>query len=240
MSNSPERILLIEDEVDLGNGLCFNLEAEGMSVEWQQDGAAGLEAIRKGVDDLSVVILDLMLPEMSGFEVLEATRKFAARLPVLVLSARSMESDKIRALELGADDFVAKPFSLGELLLRVKGLSKRRKWYREEPTDASFRFGSAEIDLNNLMVKTADGKSQRISPTEGLLIRAFHSEPDSLLTRASLLKKVWQYDGKMETRTVDVFVSKVRKLVEADPAKPRFLLSVRGVGYIYVPTGDKS
>lgn len=234
MSNSKETLLMIEDEESLGEGLCFNFEAEGFEVAWMRDGFTGMEAIKRMHEKLTVVILDLMLPEMDGYEILRRTREIAEQIPIIVLSAKSLESDKIKALELGADDYVTKPFSLVELMLRVKGISKRRKWYKSAASEAKLKMGTASFSAQKLSVEWSEGKSARVSPTEILLVQTFLENENQILSRADLLEKVWHYDSKMETRTVDVFVSKLRKYIEENPAKPKSLISVRGVGYAYV------
>lgn len=234
MSSSKDTLLIVEDEESIGEGLRFNFEAEGYDVIWIKDGFEAMRYISANAQNLSTIILDLMLPELDGFELLKRTRNIAEQIPIVVLSAKSLDSDKIRALELGADDYVTKPFSLVEFLLRVKGLSKRRKWYRNSATDAKVKLGKAVFNIQKLCVETTSGATARISPTEGLLVQAFLDNENKILTRADLLESVWHYDARTETRTVDVFVSKLRKYAEDNPAKPEFLLSVRGVGYAYV------
>jgi DNA-binding response OmpR family regulator len=236
MSNSPEKLLIIEDEESIGEGLKFNFELEGFEVVWIKDGAKGLEALESMHQSLSVVILDIMLPNLSGLDVLFQTRAFAEQIPILVLSARGSENDKVKALELGADDYVTKPFSLMELLLRVKGLAKRRTGLRlhTQNKTETVVFGAAKFNPQHLSVQAADGKPTRASPTEFTLVQVFLENPNRIITRAELLERVWNYDAKTETRTVDVFVGKLRRMCEVNPAKPEFLISVRGVGYAYV------
>jgi DNA-binding response OmpR family regulator len=231
MSNSQGTLLIVEDEDAIGEGLKFNFEAEGFLVHWARDGASGIEAITTHHRELDCVLLDLMLPEVDGFEVLRRTREMAEQIPILVLSAKSLETDKVRALELGADDYVTKPFSLLELLLRVRGLAKRRRWYRDEEAGDHIRLGRGRIDPRTLLVTLPDGTSVRASPTEVQLAQVFLENPNKVLTRAELLERVWNYDSKMETRTVDVFVGKLRRFMETNPSRPDFLISV---GYAYV------
>jgi DNA-binding response OmpR family regulator len=234
MQNSKDTILVIEDEEALGEGLCFNLQHEGFDTVWMQDGRSGLEEIKKNYGKYSAILLDLMLPYMDGFQVLKATRELAQKVPICILSAKGGEADKVEALELGADDYVTKPFILSELMLRVKGLVKRSKWYQTDHSTTWVSFGQAQFSFEQLIVESKNAVRSRISPTEGLLIQALIKQPNVVLNRSQLLSSVWHYDAKMETRTVDVFVGKLRKLIEENPAKPQFLISVRGVGYIYV------
>jgi DNA-binding response OmpR family regulator len=234
MSNSQGTLLIVEDEEAIGEGLKFNFEAEGFVVHWARDGAEGIRAITTLYRELDCVLLDLMLPEVDGFEVLRRTREIAEQIPILVLSAKGLETDKVRALELGADDYVTKPFSLLELLLRVRGLTKRRRWYRDEEHGDEIRIGRGRMNPRTLLVSMPDGSTSRASPTELQLAMVFLENPNKVLTRAELLERVWNYDSKMETRTVDVFVGKLRRFMELNPSRPDFLISVRGVGYAYV------
>jgi DNA-binding response OmpR family regulator len=234
MSNLKESILLIEDEESIGEGLNFNFEHEGLHVEWIKDGLEAVEVVRNRYSEFSLIVLDLMLPEVDGFEILKVTREHAKQIPVLVLSAKSLESDKVRALESGADDYVTKPFSLIELMLRVQGLVKRSKWYRQESVSENIQLGEATFNLNSFHVTQKGFSPVRVSPTEVLLAKVFLENPNTILSRALLLNKVWNYDARMETRTVDVFLAKLRKYVEKNPAQPQHLISVRGVGYAYV------
>lgn len=234
MSLSPEHVLLIEDEDSLGQGLVFNLELEGFKVTWHRDGGEGLAWLRDTHADLSLVILDLMLPSVDGFSILAEARRLAPRLPVLVLSALGRETDKVRALQGGADDYVTKPFSLLELLLRIKGLVRRLQWYREPQEQANLRVGHALLDQKTLILALDDGRTFRLSPTEALLARTFVNNRNRILSRTELLREVWNLEGNIQTRTVDVFVSKLRRYIEADSNQPEHLLSIRGVGYVYV------
>ncbi len=240
MSNSKETIAIVEDEESLGEGLRFNFELEGYTCVWLKDGVSALSYLEANHADLAVVILDLMLPGMDGFDVLRNARRFAEKTPILVLSAKGAEKDRVAALELGADDFVTKPFSLQELLLRVRGLAKKRHWYTPKSAEHDqIPFGTLWFRQGSLLLTDAQGATvARVSPMEGLLIQNFVESPNQILSRAELLERVWQLEGKLETRTVDVFVGKLRKYLDEPPANPRYLLSVRGVGYAYVTTPE--
>ncbi len=238
MSNSKDYLLIIEDEEAIGEGLLFNFEAEGFEVKLISDGLEGLNFIRENHHKISLIILDLMLPKLDGYDILKQTRIVAERIPILILSAKSMQDDKIRAFELGADDFVTKPFSLSEIILRVKRLVKRRKWYKNESDSIKKQFGSSIFDSEKLTIEKSNKEVIRISPTEGLLIQILMDNEDKILTRPDLLQKVWQYEATIETRTVDVFIAKLRKYIEVNPAKPEYIISVRGVGYTYIAKKD--
>lgn len=234
MSNSKEFILIIEDEESIGDGLVFNFEAEGYKSKLIPDGLEALSFLRAQHEDVSMIILDLMLPHVDGYEILAQTRILAEKVPILILSAKSMESEKIKAFELGADDFVTKPFHLMELILRVKRLLKHSNWYHSEEGAPKRFFGGCVFDSSLLTLEDSQGTIVRVSPMEALLIQVFLDCPDRILSRGDLLQKVWQCEATMETRTVDVFVSKLRKYIEKNPSKPEHLISVRGLGYRYI------
>ncbi|WP_161597612.1 response regulator transcription factor [Fluviispira multicolorata] len=234
MSNSKEFLLIVEDEESIGEGLQYNFEAEGFEVALVSDGKDAIQFIKENYDKISTIILDLMLPQIDGYEILKKTRILAERIPILVLSAKSLEVDRIKAFELGADDYVTKPFSLSEIILRVKRLVQRRKWYKPNGKESIQKFGSSLFDPEQLTITTSDGTTHRISPTEGLLVQIFIENENKILARTDLLQKVWQYEATIETRTVDVFVGKLRKYIEKNAAKPIHIISVRGVGYTYV------
>jgi DNA-binding response OmpR family regulator len=234
MSNFQGQLLLVEDDVSIGEGLKFNFEHEGFLVHWHTNGQEALHFVKEHHLDLAVIILDVMLPVVDGIEILRSVRTFAEQIPIIVLSAKSLEKDKVIALELGADDYVTKPFSLVELILRIKGLAKRRQWYRQNVSHQVLKMGDAQVDLVSLMAKDWNGEAVRLSPTEGLLLKVFHENENVILSRQDLLNAVWQYESAVETRTVDVFIGRIRKLLEINPSKPHSILSVRGVGYAYV------
>ena len=234
MLKSPQTLLIIEDEEAMGEGLKFNFDLEGYNVVWCKDGLSGLQFVKENQSEVLLILLDLMLPEMNGEVVLQRVREFADQIPIIVLSAKSGENDKVSAFEFGADDYVTKPFSLNELIARVKGLVKRRIGKASQNSVKELKIGHATIQTATLIVHFADGTTGRVSPTEALLVEAFLENANKILTRHELLEKVWNYDSKMETRTVDVFVSKIRRFSEHNPGKPEFLISVRGAGYAYV------
>lgn len=240
MSGSKGKILLVEDEPAIGETLQFNLVSEGFDVEWRKDGITALDALCDDSLQFDAVILDLMIPQLSGFEVLARIRPLAERLPILVLSARSLDSDKVKALELGADDYVTKPFSLKELILRAHGLVRRGQWAREsqKTTLASFSLGQAQFIPAEHVVKTAHGQTLKITPTEMLLAQTFAQNPGRVLSRNELLETVWQYSSGTETRTVDVFVAKLRRYTDEGGAQPSAIETARGLGYVYRPTTD--
>ncbi len=238
MSASKPTLLLVEDEESIGEGLSFNFKREGFEVVWKTNGQEALDYINENLTKLNVIVLDLMLPEVDGFSILEQTRNQADRLPILVLSAKSFEMDKVRALALGADDYVTKPFSLPELILRLHGLLKRSTWLKEQlhgPTsDTPLAFASGTFFPKSLIFEGPNDISTKLSPTEASLLTVFSRHENTVLSRNQLLKDVWEYQPNTETRTVDVFVSKLRRVAEKNEKAPEFILSVRGRGYVYV------
>lgn len=233
----PE-ILLVEDEAHIANGLKFNLELEGHAVTLVKD---GMEAKRLLIDEqgaFDLIILDLMLPGMSGLDLCRGLRKTGNITPVLMLTARSQPLEKIEGLRIGADDYVTKPFNLEELLARVETLLRRASWQQApavaEPQTACLTFGAACVDFDRFEA-TRDGKVLKLTPIEFQILRIFRDHPGKVLSREQLLEGAWGWSGPASTRTVDNFIMRLRRAFEADPAKPRHFLSVRGAGYKFVP-----
>jgi len=226
------RILLVEDETHIAQGLIFNLELEGYLVNHVETGADAMQAFSNGPHDL--VILDLMLPDCHGIDLCRQMRKAASQLPILMLTALGEEQDRIKGLKEGADDYLSKPFSLDELLLRVHGMLRRSAWY--QPTyskEEDYLFSNNRIDLKNLEAVTANGNI-RLTELEGRMLETFFACEGETLTRAVLLKSVWGMAEDTETRTLDNFIVRLRKYFEVDPTKPKHFLTVRGRGYRFV------
>ena len=225
-------ILLVEDETHIAQGLIFNLELEDFLVTHAETGTAAMEAFNSRPYDL--VVLDLMLPDIHGIDLCRQMRKAAPQLPILMLTALGEEQDRINGLKEGADDYLTKPFSLDEFLLRVRGMLKRSSWYQSQQSTAKdYRFGSNLIDLKNLEAVTTNGKL-RLTELEGRMLATFFANDGETLTRAELLKSVWGMAEDTETRTLDNFIVRLRKYFEVDPAKPKHFLTVRGRGYRFV------
>jgi two-component system, OmpR family, alkaline phosphatase synthesis response regulator PhoP len=217
------RILVIEDNPDLAFGLRNNLEIEGYQVEVATDGAVGLERARESRPDL--VVLDLMLPRMDGFRVLKTLRESGFIAPVLVLTARGDESDKVRGLKLGADDYVTKPFGLLELLARVEALLRRG--VAISPVTS---LGDVRVDREARTV-TRSGASVALAPKELDLLLALMDHRGKAVSRVQLLREVWGYRSDVTSRTVDTHVAELRRKLEEDPTKPQRIVTVRKVGY---------
>lgn len=224
------RILIVEDNDDLARGLANNLEIEGFAVDVARDGTQGLDRARATRPDL--LILDLMLPGMDGYRVLSALRDTGDDLPVLVLTARTEENDKVRGFREGADDYVTKPFGLLELIGRVHALLRRASATRDRMarTEAPFRFGNVEVvpGTHDVFV---DGAPVSLRPKEYDLLLALFRRRGSVAGRLDLLREVWGYGADVVSRTVDTHVGELRRKLEADPAEPRHILTVRKSGY---------
>jgi DNA-binding response OmpR family regulator len=222
-----KRVLIVEDNRDLAYGLRNNLEIEGYAVDVASDGDAGLERATTARPDL--VVLDLMLPGMDGFRVLRALRAAALTMPVLVLTARGEESDKVRCLKLGADDYLTKPFGVLELLARVEALLRRANGTTVVAT-GSDRFGDIEIDRSTHTV-TLRGVVVELAPKEYDLLVALADRNGAVVARLELMRQVWGYSDAVITRTIDTHIGELRRKLENDPAHPEHILTVRKVGY---------
>lgn len=223
MSSAAQRILVIEDDLSILTGLSMNLKFEGYDVLQAQDGRTGLQRALDEQPDL--LVLDVMLPKMNGYEVIKELRQRGRDIPVVMLSARGMEHDKILGLELGADDYVVKPFGVQELLARIKAVLRRQQRAGE-----IVAFGENEVDLVSKAVTRA-GKSVELTAQELRLLEYWVRHPDRIFSRNELIMGAWGFDYEGTARTVDNFVSQLRQKLEIDAENPRHFLTVRGLGY---------
>ena len=222
-------ILLVEDEYPMRVALEDAFRHYGYELVSAADGEVGLRLIEETKPDL--VILDVMLPHMDGFEVCRQLRQHGFMKPILMLTARSQEVDKVIGLELGADDYVTKPFGDRELLARVKALLRRAS---HEPSElVNYRFGSVDIDFTHFTGEK-NGRSLRLTSTEFSLLHLLISQKGNVLTREELLNKVWGYEFFPQSRTVDNHILRLRQKLEDDPNHPRHILTVHGLGYKFV------
>ena len=220
------RILIVEDNARLAYGLRNNLEIDGHVVEVAEDGPQGLEAAASGAPDL--VILDLMLPGMNGYKVLRSLRERGIEVPVLILTARGEEADKVMGFRLGADDYVTKPFGVLELLARVSAILRRTG--RNGEPDQVETFGNVEIRLEHRSV-LRDGREVRLTPKEFDLLVALVRRRGAVATRVALMKEVWGHRAAILSRTVDTHIAELRRKLEEDPGAPRHILTVHRSGY---------
>ncbi len=241
VDRSMKHILVVEDEQHLAFGIKYNLEAEGYDVTTAADGPTALKLFDDSPQGVDLVILDLMLPGMSGYAVCEALREQGNDVPVLMLSARTLVEDRIRGYDVGADQYLQKPFELEELLSMTRNLLSRRT--KESPRPGGtvvgpiYEFGRAQVNFDTFAVSVA-GEQLRLTHTEMKLLRYFAENEGVVVTRAELLEHVWGLSHVPTTRTVDNFIVNLRKYFEEDPAHPKHFLSVRGAGYRFVASGQ--
>ncbi len=225
-----ETILVIEDDPSILLGLKKNLEFEGYTVLVAEDGERGLTMAFDARPDL--ILLDIMLPEVNGFEICRSVRKHEPTVPILILSAKDQEIDKIMGLDLGADDYITKPFSVKELIARVKAALRRTRALEGE--DAPFLFGDIEVDYSGRVLRQK-GEPLECTPKEFDLLRFLIRNRGRVLSRDQILNKVWGYDYYGTPRTIDNFIQKLRQKVEHDAQEPDHILTVRGIGYKFEP-----
>ena len=227
-----KRILVVEDEKNIVDILMFNLRRDGYETLEAYDGEAGLQLALEQDPDL--ILLDLMLPKMNGFDVCRSIREAGRTTPILMLTAREEETDKVLGLELGADDYITKPFSMRELMARVRA-NIRRNEMRDAVPAASLtsRVSLGRISLDpELMVVFKDGKALDLTQREYELIKLMVGAPGKVFSREQLMERIWNYDGYVgDVRAVDVAIRRLREKLEDDPADPRFLITRRGLGY---------
>ena len=241
------RVLIVEDEDHLAAGLKLNLEAEGYAADVEDTGEAALARLvdggaRAAGDGFDIVLLDVMLPGVDGFEVVRRLRAARQFVPVMLLTARSHTDDVLRGFEAGADDYLPKPFDLSILLARIRGLLRRRRWLRGGEAGQAVEadehsFAGRHVDFRNQVLRR-DGAEQPLTLMEATLLRYLVQHAGETVSRRTLLEEVWGVRQDTDTRTVDNFVARLRRYIEAEPAHPRHLLTVRGVGYRFVEEPD--
>ena len=233
MEQSKTPLLLVEDEPHIAQGLIFNLEEEGYQVTHVESGEQALEQLTKKL--FALIILDLALPGISGLEVCEQRREQENQIPILMLTARGTEQDRITGLSKGADDYLTKPFNLKEFLLRIAGLLRRANWQPDYSVNKIYSFGENRIDLETHQAVTTHGTLQ-LTELEMKMLLLFFAEEGKILTRGELLKQVWGMSPETETRTLDNFIVRLRKYFEPEPTKPRYFRTIRGRGYSFIKT----
>lgn len=222
------KILVIEDDPAMQIGLRDNLELEGYDVEIVGDGQTGLKKIIENIYDL--VILDVMLPRLSGLDVLKQCREQGRAMPVIMLTSKGEEIDKVLGLELGADDYITKPFSLRELLARVKAILRRKNSSSATDTIPKITIGALDIDFSTYTA-SRKGKPVDMTPKEFEILKFLWQHCNQTVSRDQLLTNVWGYDESISSRTVDNFILKLRQKIETHPANPRHIITLHGIGY---------
>ncbi len=238
------RVLIVEDEEHLAAGLKFNLEAEGYDAQVEENGQAALDSLKDATHRFDLVLLDIMLPGMDGFEVVRQLREMGRFVPVIILTARGQTDDVLRGFEVGADDYLAKPFDLSVLFARIQGLLRRKAWLQgrsdeglpDEPDD--FRFAGRRIDFARQVLER-NGVEQALTLMEATLLRYLVRHERRTVARKTLLEEVWGVRKDTDTRTVDNFIARLRRLLEDEPSNPQHLQTVRGVGYRFVAEPDR-
>lgn len=240
---AKDHILVVEDEEHLATGIKYNLDAEGYRVTTVGDGPSALKVIEEAPGDVDLVVLDIMLPGMSGYAVCEALRAVDRDLPVLILSARTLAEDRARGFDVGANQYLTKPFDLDEFLSRVKnllGLHRRRAEDRpgQPGRVSSFQFADAKVNFDTFEV-TVSGDPVRMTQLEMALLRYFVENEGRVIPRNELLENVWNLPGNLNTRAPDQFIRRLRKTFEPDPSQPRHFLTIRDAGYRFVAEPDR-
>jgi two-component system OmpR family response regulator len=241
--SASEHILVVEDEEHLATGIKYNLVAEGYRVTTAGDGPAALKILEDSPGGVDLIVLDLMLPGMSGYAVCEAVRAADREIPVLILSARTLAEDRARGFDLGANQYMTKPFDLDEFLSRVRnllGFHRRRTESRaRNPAGVvSYEFADAKINFETFRVTVKD-EPVRMTQLELSLLRYFVENEGRVIPRRELLENVWGMPGNLNTRAPDQFIRRLRKIFESDPAEPRHFLTIRDAGYRFLAAGEE-
>ncbi|MGH9347171.1 MAG: response regulator transcription factor [Vicinamibacterales bacterium] len=231
------RVLIVEDERHIADGLRFNLEADGHDVEIVGDGPGAIDRLLRHRDRFDAVILDVMLPDTDGFEVAATLRAAGQFVPILMLTARGRPEDVLKGFEAGADDYLPKPFELAILMARVRGLLRRGRWSPPQPAPAQpdvFTFADRTLDFGKMEVR-AKGTSSPLTLMECELLRYLVAKAGTPVSRKAILEDVWGLHEETDTRAIDNFMVRLRRYLEDNPSSPRFLVTVRGVGYKFLP-----
>jgi len=232
-------ILVVEDEEHLATGIKFNLEAEGYEVTHAAEGGTALELFTGDAPGIDLVILDLMLPGMSGYTVCDQIRQNGFQIPVLMLSARTLAEDRTRGFDVGADQYLTKPFELDELLSRVNRLLQTAGTTERVKRASTFRFGNVVVNFDTLEVVVGEQSSQ-LTALEMKLLEYFIRNEGRVIARRELLEKVWERPGSLHTRAVDQFIRRLRKIIESNSSEPVYLVTIRDAGYRFSSTPETS
>lgn len=238
------KILVVEDEENIAKGLRFNFEQEGYQVSLAEDGNTALTLHSDASPPFDLIVLDLMLPEMSGYETCRQLRRVDTDIPVLALTARTLAEDKAQAFDCGVDQYMTKPFALPELLSRVRNLVDRRRRTLEQghatrPVEDVESFGSVRVDFGRFELHNGD-QVHSLTTKEKELLRYFLQYDDVVLSRSRLQSDVWRDSTEITSRSIDNFVMRLRKMIEVDPGNPQHLVSIRGTGYRFIRDPEKN
>ena len=244
------KVLVVEDEQHLADGLRFNLEAEGYQVQVTDTGESALEVLNADPSAFDVVVLDVMLPGKDGFSVMSEMRGAGQFVPTLMLTARGHPNDVLKGFAAGADDYLTKPFDLAILIARIRGLLRRREWLTRsmntavtstsapQPAADVFKFGDKSVDFDRLELRVRE-QTFPLTLMEANVLRYFIQHDGKPVSRKKMLEEVWNLHEDTDTRAIDNFIVRLRRYIEDDPAKPRHVLTVRGVGYRFMSEPDK-
>lgn len=233
------RILVVEDEQHLADGLRFNLEAEGYAVDVLDNGEDALARFETPEHGLDLLVLDIMLPGIDGFEVMSELRARGELIPTLMLTAMGSAEDVLHGFECGADDYLPKPFELPILVARINGLLRRQEWSRRPARNRDiFEFAGRTIDFDNLELHVGD-RTLQLTLMEANLLRLLIAHQGLTVTRRTMLEQVWGLREDTDTRAIDNFIVRLRKYIEDEPARPRYVVTVRGLGYKFVANPDQ-
>jgi two-component system, OmpR family, alkaline phosphatase synthesis response regulator PhoP len=228
----PTHIFIVEDEINLANTIALNLKLENYQVSIASKGTDALRFFTKNHASLSLILLDVMLPDINGFDLCKEFKKIAPTLPVIFLTAKNQTSDKIDGLKLGADDYITKPFDLEELLLRISNLLKRT----QKETESVFSFEGCQINFQTFEILDVAGNTQTLSKREIGLLELLTSNENKVISRDEIIEKLWNIDENASSRTIDNYILNFRKYFEQNPKAPKHFHSIRGVGYKFVVT----
>lgn len=232
--SEPARILVVDDETHLADGIRENLEAEGYVTDVAYDGQQGYEKLKMAHFDLA--LLDVMMPKMDGLELCARLRREGHQTPVLFLTVKGAAEDRVRGFEAGGDDYLAKPFHLKELLLRVAAILRRSRWYGGSETMAT--FGDNRVDFKNYHATAWDGSEHTLTHKEAMILKVLVEQAGQIVTREDILDRVWGYEVFPSTRTIDNFIVRLRKRFEKNAEEPEHFHTVRGVGYRFTPAPE--
>ena len=228
-----KHILIVEDEAHLAEALAHNLQFEGYSTTVAYDGEEGLRLAQSMQFDL--ILLDIMMPRMDGLEVCRRIRASGNRVPILFLTAKASDADRLLGLKVGADDYIPKPFLLEELILRIQGVFRRQDWYRT-PSEHKDQFSFGDNTVNFLTFEAeAGGRTISLTEKECMLMKLLVERKNQVVSREEILERVWGYRFSTSSRTIDNFIVRLRRYFEPDPKRPRYIHSIRGVGYRFTP-----